>query len=83
MQRLAAAFLVILRVCSQDIPPPECRPTWYAERLGKYPDALEVMESSQCIFIEAKTSCITLQSATKCERLGLSFECLESSTRAS
>uniref|UniRef100_A0A6B0V179 Putative lipocalin n=1 Tax=Ixodes ricinus TaxID=34613 RepID=A0A6B0V179_IXORI len=43
MKRLAAAFLMILRVCSQDIPPPQCRPTWYAERLGKYPDALEVL----------------------------------------
>uniref|UniRef100_A0A6B0V2P9 Putative lipocalin n=1 Tax=Ixodes ricinus TaxID=34613 RepID=A0A6B0V2P9_IXORI len=47
MKRLAAVFVMVLRVCSQDILPPQCRPTWYAERLGKYPDALEVLADKE------------------------------------
>ncbi|KAM7285635.1 uncharacterized protein ISCGN_032524 [Ixodes scapularis] len=50
MKPLVAVFLLALTVCSQDVLPSKCRPTWFAERLGKYPDALEVLTAKAPLY---------------------------------
>uniref|UniRef100_A0A6B0UG22 Putative lipocalin n=1 Tax=Ixodes ricinus TaxID=34613 RepID=A0A6B0UG22_IXORI len=43
MRYFVVLFLLTLRVRSQTALPPDCRSNWFAERIGKYPDALEVL----------------------------------------
>uniref|UniRef100_A0A147BW51 Putative lipocalin n=1 Tax=Ixodes ricinus TaxID=34613 RepID=A0A147BW51_IXORI len=50
MKALVAVFLLALRVYSQDVLSSKCRPTWFAERLGKYPDALEVLTAKAPLY---------------------------------